>query len=230
MRGSRWTAAPAVTIAVAVALAAGACGSGPGDASDGDTRGTDDIAGVEPGARETGDAADDLRAELEDLLARHDTVTSRIMADPSVVHDAGSALVDEYLDLFEPGSEQTANALARWAERADSGTSVESTDPDVPAISYRLDEDELPAPDGDEVTFRICSVERYVVYGPGGDVEDMVDNPGTPGTATAVRVDGEWRLRSIDVVFNGSFCRDDPDDDPTEDPADDGGSDESEAR
>ena len=199
MAHRRWAAAVVVAVA-------GACGSGGAGDDEPAATGDGDIEGVDLDDGDDG-ATGGLRAELEDLLARHDELTDRIMADPTVVHDAGSRLVDDYLALFAPGSEQTADALARWAERADSGTSVESTDPDAPAITTRLDEDEIPAPTGDEVTFRICNVERYVVYGPDGRVAEMVDHPGTPGTATAVRVDGAWRLRAIDVVFNGSACR-----------------------
>jgi hypothetical protein len=145
-----------------------------------------------------------IRPYLEDLLARYEVVLNQVVADPSVASDRAHPLIGEYLDLFEPGSQFTEDALAAWADDGEEGRSVQPYDGGAPAYVTRVDGDvEVLA--RDEVVFQLCVERRMLVYE--HDVlRQQTPYFADPGSGMAVRVDGVWRLRSLGLTGGQARC------------------------
>jgi hypothetical protein len=183
----------ALLLAAALAAAAAAGCGGDADASEG---GADEIGlGARPGLP---DDADELRTEIEQLLAERDRVVGEIVADPAVAGDPGHPLVQELTDLYEPDSEEVAAALATWAGHAEAGERTLPATEGRPAFATRLD-GEIERLGGDEVRFPICNEHSYAVLDAADQLVEMQPGVDMPGEGTAVRVDGRWRLRQLTV-------------------------------
>jgi hypothetical protein len=196
----------AALAAATLAVVAPACGDGGAGAADADQIGID----ARPGAGgATGAAAldgGDARRAVEGLLAAHDRIVNRIVADPSVAADASDPLVRQYVALFEPGSPHAAGALRAWADQAADGLTTRPFSADHPAFTSRLDGEVEVVADG-EVRFPTCDEQRYGVADEAGDPIRLQPHAEVPGEGTAVVVDGEWRLRRLDVFAGADGCR-----------------------
>ncbi len=183
-----------------------ACGS---DADAGPAAGEGDAAG---GARAPdrsteppGSDTDAVRPYIETLLGRNDRVVNEIVADPSVARDESHPLIEEYLDLYEPGSEPAADLLGLWVQRADEGLLTRPASDAHPATVSSIDGD-LATVSDDEVGFPYCLAQRLVVVGPDGTVQQRVALRLQRGDGVAVRVDGRWRLRELSVRADTGRC------------------------
>jgi len=188
-------ARPAALVAVALTLAgfAGGCGGPAG--------GGDEPIGVEAPDRLTEPSArdpEDVRPYVEALLLRHQEIVNAVFADPTQVDDPSARLATEYLGLFEPDSEVADAIVDGWVDRADDGITMAPFDADVPIFSTRVD-GAITATSDDEVRFGLCTVERSLLYEDGQLVQRVPFLP-QPGEGTAVRRDGHWVLRRIDVL------------------------------
>lgn len=184
-----------------------ACSGNDGDAGiDDDAPGSENAAeGPSPTQPAETEA---LRSYVEDLLIDYDEAVNQIIADPTVVRDQDDPLVERYLAVFEPGSELAAGALDGWAQQADTGVTIEPVNDDFPAIITRLDgEVEIDDASGDEVRFPFCDEQRYLLIDAEGNVEKLVENLHQHGEGVAVLVDGEWLLRDLQIVADGTGCR-----------------------
>jgi hypothetical protein len=210
-RGARRAAGVllAAGVAVAGALAATACASA-GDGAGGDHEGDTSSATADggPGGRDSpttepsGRDPEAVTGYVEDLLRRYDAAVNAIIADPAVVRDRTDPLVAEYVGLFEPDSTVADEALAGWA---DAGTTVRPLNASTPMIASRLD-GALEVVDDDEVGFATCAAHHYVLYDGQGAVQDVVDRVGQAGQGVAVRIDGRWHLRGIELRDDRPAC------------------------
>jgi hypothetical protein len=121
------------------------------------------------------------------------------------VRDRAAPVVVEYLDLFEPASTVADEALAGWADSADAGTTVRPLNSSTPMIVSRLDGD-IEAAGDDEVSFATCADHHYQQYDGQGVVQNVVDMVGRAGQGVAVRVDGRWRLRRLELRDDRPAC------------------------
>jgi hypothetical protein len=203
-----WRAQPTLAVLVAGAVVLAGCSSSTDN--DGDTRGapSEEGASASPRTRSTeppGSEPDAVRGYLEELLARYDNAVNAIIADPAVVRDRAHPEVQAYLDLFEPGSTVADDALAGWAESADAGMTVRPLLGDSPMIVSSLD-GRVETVDDDEVSFATCADHQYQQHDGLGAVQDVVDVVGRAGEGVAVRVDGEWRLRRLELRDDRPAC------------------------
>jgi hypothetical protein len=173
---------------------------GSGDDGSRSGRGGDD--GGEP---EATDAAT-VQPYVEALLVDYDDVVNQIVADPAVAADSDHPLVQEYLDLYEPGSDFARQLVDVWAERGAEGLSTRPFDTEHPASLTRLDGD-LEVVSGDEVSFPACIERRLVVVDGEGLTTQRTPFAQQRGEGVAVRVDGEWRLRELAVINGTARCR-----------------------
>lgn len=213
-RGRRWpprgrrgrpTPVPLAIVAGALvsALALGACG---GDGDEGGTAAADAGNGARGASADGRDAPDPdaIRADVEELLSDHDRVVNQIIADPGVVDDRDGLLVQEYLSLFEPGSEFAEGILDAWAADGAEGISIRPYDDEHPANVTTVDgEIEVVSPD--EVRVPFCLEQRQITYRGDQPVQ------GLPllerqGESVVVRVDGEWLLRDRNVFGDRTGC------------------------
>ena len=149
---------------------------------------------------------------LEDLLDRYEQAVRTIIADPSLATDTDNEVVAEYLDLFEPDSDEAERAVDGWAGDADTGRTFEPYSADAPLYATRLDGEVTPGERGDEVSFPTCDTLRYRILDAAGAVVDEVPEDVRQGQGVAVRVDGVWRLRSLDVAESAVGCRSEDED------------------
>ena len=188
-------------------LAFGACSSGSDD--DASTGGGDEVEGVplETGTTQPpGSDGAAVQPYVEDLLARYEASVNDILADQQVTKDANDPAVEEYLDIFEPGSDAAEETIAGWQANADEGLTVEASEAGTPAIASRVDGD-IEAVSDDEVTFPTCDEHHYDVHDAQGDPIETVELVGQPGKGVAVRIDGEWRLRELEILGTETGCR-----------------------
>jgi hypothetical protein len=204
----------ALAVAAAVVLIAAAC-TGDDDSSGGSGSGDGNGSG-------DGEAADQLdperlESEIIALLADYDDVVNQIIADPQVAEDADGALVDRYLDLFEPDSEFADQALETWRSNAAGDISIEPYDDAHPANLTRLD-GEIEVVSDDEVRFPTCSEFRQRVY-EGDRVIEGLPFMEQPGRSTVVLIDDEWVFRRRDVFTDVPECTtDNPDETQADSP------------
>jgi hypothetical protein len=199
----------ALWLLLAVApLPVAACGS-DGDADAGAVAGEGDVAGgVRAPDRSTeppGSDVDAVRPYIETLLGRYDRVVNEIVAEPAVARHPTDPLVEEYLDLYESGSEPAADLLGLWVERADAGLVTRPLSDAHPATVSSLDGDLVTVSD-DEVAFPYCLTQRLLVVGPDGEVQQRVTLRLQRGDGVAVRVDGRWHLREVSVRADTGRC------------------------
>jgi hypothetical protein len=202
------TLARSLAILATAGLVLGACGGGGANGAD-----RDDAAagGVEAPSR-TADAEpagtdpDAVRPYIEELLVRYDQVVNEIVVDPSVARDPDDPLVQQYLDLYEPGSEFAGQLIDAWVERADEGLSTRPINADHPTAASRIDGD-VESTSADEVSFPYCVERRFVVVDDAGRERQHVRGREQSGEGVAVRVDGVWRLRELTVFTESAACR-----------------------
>lgn len=200
----------ALAVACALALASTGC---PSDDDGGSAPDDPEPRASEPEASTastTEPAATDPEVVvpyLEDLLDRYEQAVRTIIADPSLATDTDNEVVVEYVDLFEPDSDEAKRAVDGWAGDADEGRTFEPYDDDASLYTTRLDGEVTPAEGGDEVTFPTCDTLRYRVLDASGTVVDEVPEDVRQGQGVAVRVDGVWRLRSLDIAESAVGCR-----------------------
>jgi hypothetical protein len=192
------------TAGALVVVALAACTGGGGAGGD-----AGEVATAEARARTspTEPRASDLRAVepyIEDLLARYDRVVNDIVADPTVAGDPDNPAVQEYVSLFEPDSAFVEQVLAAWVAEGENGRSVEPYDDQSPAFESHLD-GEIEALSDDEVVFPVCVERRMSVYVDGA-LRQETAYFAEPGGGSAVRVDGTWRLRRLDIAEGMAGC------------------------
>lgn len=145
---------------------------------------------------------------VEELMSEHDRLVSEILRDPSVAREPNGLLVQQYVDLYEPGSERPAATVERWVALADEGRSMQPYDDAHPLVRTRID-GEIEAVSDDEVKVPVCDEHRERVYQHGRLVS------GTPlaeqaGEVVVVRVDDEWLLRDRLARPSRPSCGQDP--------------------
>lgn len=192
------------TVAVAGAALLAACG---GDDATADR--ASELSSDSGRTSDTEPPADDpeaVRPFVEDLLERYDEVTDQIVADPAVAADRDDLLVQEYLSLFEPGSDYAEQRLESWAANGEAGVSMRPVDDQHLTNESQLD-GEIEAVSDDEVRFPTCDEQRFEVLDRQGRVTQRTELFVQPGEGVAVRVDGEWRLRQLDAFEGTAGCR-----------------------
>jgi hypothetical protein len=197
-----WTGTAVVAVTL---LTVGACSSG----SDDDASNGGEVEGVELETGTTqppGSDGEAVRPFIEDLLARYETSLNDILADQQVAQDSSDPAVEEYRDLFEPGSDAAEQTIAGWQANADEGVTVEPSEAGTPAVASWLD-GEIEVVSDDEVTFPTCDEHHYGVYDAQGEPIEDVQLVDQPGEGVAVRVDGEWRLRELEILGTETGCR-----------------------
>jgi hypothetical protein len=199
--------------------------SGGDDGADGDAggRSDDDVAELtsSDGEPEATDAAT-VEPYVERLLVDYDDVVNQIVADPQVAADSDHPLIERYLDLYEPDSAFARRLVDVWAERGAEGLATRPFDDEHPASLTRLD-GEIEVVSGDEVSFPACVERRLVVVDGEGRTTQRTPYAEQRGEGVAVRVDGEWRLRELEVLNGTATCRTASEDEPTGGAGDDGG-------
>jgi hypothetical protein len=148
----------------------------------------------------------EVRPYIEDLLARFDDSTNQIVVDPGVAADRNDPLIQAYLRLFEPNSDFAEGAISNWVQNGELGLSTEPFDDSAPPYTTLVDGD-LVAVSDDEVTFPTCDKQNYRHIDGQGRPTELVSGQQVQGQGTAVRVDGEWRLRRLDIYDNAPGCR-----------------------
>jgi hypothetical protein len=188
---------------VVVLLLAAACSSGDDDDATADDKSpaeeshasAEDETTTTAAAEPAGSRPDEVAPYLQDLLQRYDEAVTKIVADPEVANDPDDPLVQEFLSLFEPGSDFAAGSIEGWTTFADQGTTLTPV-ADGEQVSETTLEGQMQPVGDDEVTFGHCTVLRYVLYRD-GDESQRVERQLLPGNGRAVRVDGHWRLADI---------------------------------
>jgi hypothetical protein len=195
-------AGAAVAVVLVAAFFSGACGDDDDDADSEATPSTEDAATstTEPAGTEAGE----VRPFVVDLLATYDEVTNQIVADPSVATNRDDPLIEDYLALVEPGSD-AEGAIQTWVDNAAQGITIRPYDDGAAAFVTGLD-GEIETVSEDEVTFPTCEAQNYRQYDGQGRETEFVTGQSVPGQGTAVRVEGEWRLRRIDIASNAVGC------------------------
>lgn len=188
--------ARAVALVLLGALVAAACGDDDDDTSSRTTPPTEDAATstTEP----PGTEPLEVQPYITDLLARYDEVTNQIVADPSVANDRNNPLIQDYLALVEPGSD-AEGAIQTWVDNAAQGITIRPYSDDAPPQATTVD-GEIEAVSEEEVTFPTCVERNYRQYDGQGRETEFVTHQPVPGQGTAVRVDGEWRLRRVEIA------------------------------
>jgi hypothetical protein len=206
--------AVAAGLALGGGVLLGACGDDREDRDGGDGGGARsgaraDEAGPSDGAgpgRAEPEATDPEVVEpyLEDLMARHDQVVNQLNASPEVAGDRDDLLVQEYLHLFEPGSDFVEGALDAWVAQGEDGISIRPYDDEHAASRTRLAGPiEVVSPD--EVRAPFCLEQRQRTYRD-GELAQGLPLLERPGEVVAVRVEGEWRLRASDLLSDRTGC------------------------
>ncbi|HEY8543824.1 MAG TPA: hypothetical protein VIL36_02210 [Acidimicrobiales bacterium] len=187
-------------MALIVGLPLLACSSDGGDADDATIEGVDaDGAGVPGGG---GDGApepaasepDEVYPHVAELLGRYDGLVEQIVADPAALESGD--LRGDFLDLFVPDSGFAETSLDGWAQMAADGVRLTPASPDHP-LNFTYIDGGVRALGDDEVVFRHCTVQRYVRHDDDRETDRTAEPLLLPGTGTAVRVDGEWRLAEL---------------------------------
>ena len=151
-------------------------------------------------------APDDVVPYVEELLERYDAAVNEIVADPAVVADRDSELVEEFLSLFEPGSEFADQSLEGWAAQGDTGIALKPLDAGTPVNVTKLVGPLVRVSD-DEVSFEQCAIQSYVKYDDDEEVT-RVERALLAGEGTAVRVDGQWVLSGLSTPPEMFGCLD----------------------
>lgn len=192
-----------VFAALLVAWAPLACGSDASGADDADDIGLEARSeAAEPDATDV----EAVRPYLDALLERHAAVVEAVSTDPTQVADADAPLATEYLGLFEPGSDAAAAIVDGWVATAGEGVTMAPYEEGSPIFTLRVSGG-ITATSDDAVTFAVCAEERSLTYEDGRLVRTT---PYTtqPGRAEAVRADGRWLLRSVDLTPDRTACED----------------------
>lgn len=147
---------------------------------------------------------DEVAPHLRELLRRYDEVVTRIVADPEVANDADDPLVEEFLSLFESGSEFADGSLEAWQRYAGTGVTVAPLSEGEPVSETKIEGPMYPV-DEDEITFGQCTVLQYVLYRNGDEAERAERRP-LPGNGRAVRLDGRWVLVDISTPRGIEGC------------------------
>lgn len=128
-----------------------------------------------------------------DLLARYDTAVSAILADPRVAADPAHELVVAYLALFTTDNEFARDVLAFWAAEGEAGRFYRPGPSGVMLATIVESVDPVSA---DELSVSVCiENSAEVVDSTGGPIEAQAGR--SPGSVTAVRVDGVWLLQDL---------------------------------
>lgn len=191
----RTPVAIAIATTVAASLLFGACSSDDDAATD---EGEDTTVDNDTTTTPDEPAADDpvaVHDNVQDLLDRYDEVVTEILADPAVAADRDDPLVEEFLSLFEPGSDFAQGSLEGWTSYADEGTTLEPISSDHPVSETKIEGAPVTV-DDDEVTFTQCTVLRYVLNNDGQE-QERVEARLLAGNGGAVRIDGHWVLTEI---------------------------------
>jgi hypothetical protein len=149
---------------------------------------------------------DDVVPYVEELLSRYDAAVNEIVADPAVVADRDSELVEEFLSLFEPGNEFADESLEGWAAQGDTGVVLKPLAAGTPVNVTKLI-GPLVRVSGDEVRFEQCAIQSYVKYDDDEEVT-RVERALLPGEGTAVRADGQWVLSELSTPPGTLGCLD----------------------
>jgi len=222
-----WRRTIAGTLGAMALLAAGACSSG-GD--DDEATGDDEVAGVplEPNAQAPASDLEAVTGHVEGLLAGYEDAVNAIVLDQQVALDESSPEVEAYRDLFEPDSEVAAEALHGWRANAQVGVEYRPVEDEPHPIRSWLDGD-IEVVSDDEVRFPTCDEHHMEAYDGEGELVEEILVEGQSGEGVAVRVDGRWYLRDLELSADGAPCAgadDGGDPQGDDDSGDTGGTDE----
>jgi hypothetical protein len=192
-----------VAVGLSLALVAGACGT----ASDDD--GATPIGAPAPDrtAVPLGTSPRAVVPYLEDLLETYNGSVNEISAAPTSVLDVEGPAARAYLDVFEPGSDVAAQAIAHWHDQGVIGESTRPYDAERPAFVTSLD-GEVETISEDEVTFPTCNELAFETVNAAGQRVDVEPGASVPGMGTAVRVGDGWLLRRLDRYEGVEGCDD----------------------
>ena len=203
-RGTAWQWSIGA-LAMALTLAVGCGGDDDDDrGSPQPEEGADEPTTTTESTQPPGTSPVDVEPYIAELLVRYDEVTNEIVADPTVATDPNHPLVVEYRSLVEPGS-VAEGAIQVWVDNATRGVSIRPYDDTAPAYDTSLD-GAIETVSADEVTFPTCELSNYRKYNAQGRETEFLTGQAVPGAGTAVRVDGEWRLRRMDIASNLAGC------------------------
>jgi hypothetical protein len=183
----------ATTLALTLALAA-ACGSGDDDTSSKTVHRTTTTTTQAPGTNR-----DQVRRYVQDLLYRYDQAVNQFVTRPEIASKPDGEVVKQYRSLFPPSTSDVDRALAGWAKSATKGEHYEPFAEGSEVNTSKLDGD-LTTISADEVTFPTCDIQSYKHYDRQGKVLDSAERTLVPGKGSAVRVDGTWFLKELDVA------------------------------
>jgi hypothetical protein len=138
-----------------------------------------------------------------DLLDRYDGLVEQIVADPSLAQDRDSEVAQEFLGLFEPGSDFAEDSLDGWATWAETGIALQPVD--GKAINATNLDGVIEAVSDDDVKFVKCTQQNYVKLDDGEEVETVEDLV-LAGEGTAVRVDGRWKIGVLTTPAGMQGC------------------------
>ena len=192
-----------VTLA-AIGVAVTACSGDDDDSSSTTTEST--ASSATSSTQPAGTEPTDVEPYITELLAGYDEVTNQIVADPSVARDRSNPLIEDYLALVEPGSDADEGAIQTWVDNAERGITIGPYSDDAPPVVTSLD-GPIETVSEDEVRLPTCEQQNYRKYDAQGRQTEFVTGQSIPGQGTAVRVDGEWRLRRLDIATNAVGCR-----------------------
>lgn len=204
-----WLRQRALAFLTVVAVAGLALGCG-GDAS-ADSGGDDGAAESAGRSRSRpeeppGTDPEEVEPHVTELLNSYDEVVTQIVADPGVAGDPDDPLVQEFVGLFEPDSETVDATLEWWVEMSEAGTTVRPASDRLAINESRLD-GPIETVSADEVRFPTCDAQSREVRNGDGEVTQRTLYREVAGEGVAVRVDGQWRLRQLDIV-EGRECQD----------------------
>lgn len=204
-----WTVAHSIRITVgSLALVAVVACGGNGDTRQPDAPSTSTTAETPTtdGGRSTSsttttlDEATDEAAvgrALQELAVRYDEAIAQILADPRVAGEADHPAVRAYTDLFVPGSDFAADALAAWAQL---GAEGQFHRPGPRGQMYESTVAEVVVDRAARTAnFSLCSLVSLEVVDAAG--RPLSGEGGlTAATGVAELVGSEWRLRELTEV------------------------------
>jgi len=195
-----------VTGLVLIGLACSGDGGEGDTSSEGTPRGVTTTTPTTPPPEASAASPDDVVPYVEELLGRYDAAVDEIVADPAVVADRDSELVEEFLSLFEPGSAFADESLEGWAAQGDTGVALQPLAAGTPVNVTKLVGPLVRVSD-DEVSFEQCAIQSYVKYDDDEEVT-RVERALLAGEGTAVRADGQWVLSELSTPPGMFGCLD----------------------
>jgi hypothetical protein len=198
--GRRWCRLIGLVLAV-VLLVAGCGDDGEAAGQEPTSTTTSTSTSMTSTTQPPGTNQDAVEPIVEELLARDDEITAKIVRDPSVVLDPDAPILAELAEVHAPGEAYDAR-LRRYRQNAERGLRIEPLNGRPGSTTTLVGG--LSTVDQDTVEGRLCVLYNYRAVDAQGPVE-VKDGLAHPGRVTAVRLDGVWKLQQVDVD-DGQVC------------------------